>query len=78
MQMPLLNGPESTRHIRRELSKQFPRFLNIPIVAVSADAFSEQLAEGKNSGMNDYLTKPIDLAKLEEILKKYLVASSEH
>lgn len=69
IQMPNLNGYEATKAIRaldREDLKE------IPIVAMSADAFSDDVYKAKESGMNDHISKPIDLAKLMEALEKWL------
>jgi len=67
IQMPVMGGVEATRHIRAN-----PELQDIPIVALSADAYSEQKNEALSQGMNDYLTKPIEMEKLLPLLKKYL------
>jgi CheY-like chemotaxis protein len=64
IQMPVMDGLTATKKIR-EIDK------NIPIIALSANAMSEDVANTKNVGMNDYLVKPIDIDKLYAILKKY-------
>jgi CheY-like chemotaxis protein len=53
MQMPILNGVDATRQIR-----QIPGYRNIPIIAMTANAFAEDKALCFEAGMNDFLTKP--------------------
>ena len=55
MQMPKLNGMEATQEIRR-----LPGYLNTPIIAMTANAFTEDKALCFKSGMNDFLVKPFD------------------
>ena len=55
MQMPKLNGMEATQEIRR-----LPGYLNTPIIAMTANAFTEDKARCFKSGMNDFLVKPFD------------------
>lgn len=69
IQMPIMNGHEATRLIR-----QAPRndASSIPIIAMTADAFTENVAEAINAGMNDHISKPIDLTILFSTLSKYI------
>ena len=71
IQMPIMNGYEATRAIRA-LNDQ--RLASIPVIAMTANAFEEDRKEALNSGMNDFLSKPIDLkeliATLHNILEK--------
>lgn len=71
VQMPVMNGYDATRAIR-ELPD--PLKANLPIIAMTANAFEEDREEAVRAGMNGYIPKPIDikslLATLEEILKK--------
>lgn len=69
--MPRLNGLEATHKIRT-----LPRSDagTVPIVAVSANAFDEDIRRSLESGMNAHLSKPIEPAKLEEILCQVLPA----
>ena len=63
--MPVMDGLEATKEIRR-LSRRDCQ--EIPIIAMSANAFDEDVKKSFASGMNGHLSKPIDLAKLEEVL----------
>ena len=69
IQMPVMNGYDSTRHIR---ALERPDIKSMPIVAMSANAFAEDIKLCKESGMNEHIAKPIDFGKVLEILEKYL------
>lgn len=69
VQMPVMNGYEATAAIR-SLDRQDAR--TIPVIAMTANAFAEDIADSKNAGMDEHLAKPMDVTKLNEILKKYL------
>jgi signal transduction histidine kinase/PAS domain-containing protein/ActR/RegA family two-component response regulator len=69
IQMPIMNGYEATQAIR-QLKREDAT--TIPIIAMTADAFSTAIEHAKQVGMNDYITKPIDVAKLRETLAHYL------
>lgn len=69
IQMPNLNGYDATRAIR---NLKYPYAENIPIVAMTANAFVEDIKASEAAGMNAHLSKPIDFAKLNQILEKYL------
>lgn len=58
VQMPLMNGLDATRTIR---ALPDSRVSSIPIIAVTADAFSENVTECLNAGMNGHISKPIDI-----------------
>ncbi|MBP3872781.1 MAG: response regulator [Lachnospiraceae bacterium] len=58
VQMPRMNGLDATRTIR---SSENPWVSSIPIVAMTADAFSENVTECLNAGMNGHIAKPIDI-----------------
>ena len=57
VKMPVMDGFETTRHIRNLNDKEKRK---TPIIAVTANAIPEQLAECKKAGMDDYVTKPIN------------------
>ncbi len=65
IQMPKMNGIEATKIIRKEIDK------NLPIIALTANAMHEHRKQAKESGMTDFLVKPIDLAELETIIQMY-------
>ncbi len=58
IQMPEMNGLDATRAIR---SFENPGVASIPIVAMTADAFSENVTECLNAGMNGHIAKPVDI-----------------
>ena len=58
IQMPVMNGLEATRNIR---ALDDPWASSIPIIAMTADAFSENITECLNAGMNGHIAKPIDM-----------------
>ena len=65
--MPGMDGLEATRRLRAN-----PVYRDLPIIAMSADAFEEQQAEAREAGMSEYATKPIEFAKLIQLLSIYL------
>ena len=58
IQTPEMNGLDATRAIRKLEDKWAS---NIPIIAMTSDAFSENIAECLNAGMNGHIAKPIDI-----------------
>ena len=69
VQMPVLDGYEATRKIRR---LEDPWRANIPIIAITANAFAEDRQRALEVGMDDHVAKPIDMAKLIPVLQKQL------
>lgn len=69
IQMPNMDGYKAADCIRH-LSQ--PEKANIPIIAMSANAFEEDKKKAFDVKMNDYITKPIDFQKMEEVLKNIL------
>lgn len=69
IQMPVLNGYETTRNIRNLPDKIKA---NIPIIAMTANAFSEDRSKSIESGMNDHISKPIDINILLNTISKYI------
>ncbi|KUJ83547.1 hybrid sensor histidine kinase/response regulator [Microbulbifer flavimaris] len=67
VQLPGLNGLEATEQIRKH-----PAISNIPIIGLSAAAFSEQRAAALQAGMNDYLSKPVSLPQLAAAIDRQL------
>lgn len=69
IQMPLMNGYDAAAAIRaleREDAK------TVPIIAMTANVFSDDIQRSKEVGMNEHLAKPIDIHKLIEILQRWL------
>lgn len=67
--MPVMNGYEATKKIRSL------GFLDLPIIALSANALAEDKEKGKAAGMNDYVSKPIVKLDIINVLKKYVPAA---
>lgn len=67
--MPEMNGEETLREIKSRTGEQFER---IPVIALTANAAVGGREEFKSLGFSDYISKPIELKNLEEVLKKYL------
>lgn len=63
VQMPVMDGYDATRAIR---ASERPEGKSIPIIAMTANAFAEDVKSSLDAGMNAYLLKPIDMSKLEE------------
>ena len=70
VQMPVLDGLKAAKQIR-ELEKDQDN--HIPIIALTAGALKEEMEKCYASGMNDFLTKPIDPKKIKRILDKHLI-----
>lgn len=69
MQMPVMDGCEAAQAIRA-LSK--PDAATVPIIAVTANAFAEDIDKTTNAGMNGHVSKPIDLVLLHQTLERLL------
>jgi len=67
MQMPQLNGLDATRAIRR-----LPGWAKIPVLAMTANAFSDDRAACEDAGMNDFIAKPVNPDALYETLLRWL------
>lgn len=70
VRMPIMDGYEATRSIR---ALNRPDAKEIPIIAMTADAFSEDIKRCLDSGMNAHTAKPINLDEVLSILKKYIL-----
>jgi len=70
IQMPRLDGYEAARAIRNLERRDV---LTLPIVAMTANAFEEDVQEAMRAGMNAHFAKPVDTNVLEQLLYKYLV-----
>ena len=71
VQMPVMDGLEATRRIR---NGENPLGRIIPILAMTANAFLEDMQKSKEAGMDEHLSKPVDIAALEQTVKRFRVA----
>ena len=69
IQMPILDGYETTSKIRKFSNRAKA---DIPIIAMTANAFAEDRKKALEIGMNDHVAKPIDMSRMIPILLKYL------
>lgn len=69
IQMPVMNGYDAARKIR---GLDDPKKANIPIIAMTANAFTEDRQVALDAGMNDHIAKPINMNVLVPTLRKYL------
>ncbi len=69
IQMPVLDGYDATRVIR---SLKNPRLSRIPIVALTANAFSEDIQAARDAGMDGHVAKPMDIRKMLDMLEDLL------
>ena len=69
IQMPVMNGYDAAKKIRR---MEDPQKANIPIIAMTANAFTEDRQVALDAGMNDHIAKPINMNVLVPTLRKYL------
>ena len=67
--MPVLNGYEATKAIRTSGREDAA---TIPIIAMTADAFAEDVAKAMSAGMDEHIAKPIDPKVLYQTLNKFL------
>ena len=70
VQMPIMDGLEATRRIR---SGENPLGRIIPILAMTANAFLEDMQKSREAGMDEHLSKPVDIAALEQTVKRFRV-----
>jgi CheY-like chemotaxis protein len=73
LHMPVMDGYTAVAHIRQWEADQ--NRASLPIIALTADAFEEDRQHCMAVGMNDFLTKPIELTALQSTLRKWLTAS---
>ena len=69
IQMPVMNGYECARAIR---ALDRPDAKTIPIVAMTANAFAEDVHSSMDAGMNAHLAKPVDMEKLKDVLENLI------
>ena len=65
IQMPVMNGYEATKAIRRSRN---PLGKTIPIIAMTANAFADDIQRSIDAGMNDHISKPMDLQRLKKVV----------
>lgn len=69
IQMPKMNGYDATRAIRT-MNRNYCR--QIPIIAMTANAFAEDVHAAKTVGMNEHIAKPLELKTLAKTLNRWL------
>lgn len=69
MQMPVMNGYQAARAIRQS---SHPLAKTIPIIAMTADAFHEDIVKAEEAGMNGHLAKPIDPVRLYQMMESFI------
>lgn len=69
LRMPVMTGLEASMAIR---ALERPDAVTVPIIAMTADAFAEDIQDCLNSGMNAHISKPIDIDELTRLLEKYI------
>ena len=72
--MPVMDGFAATKNIRKIPGKGADR---IPIIAMTADAFEEDILRCKNAGMNAHIPKPINMERVFEVIRSYWGEESE-
>ncbi len=73
IQMPLVDGYEAAREIRMMKRSDAK---TTPIIAMTANAFTTDIQSTKNAGMNEHITKPIDMEKIKEVVCKYILSEN--
>ena len=68
LRMPIMNGYKAAKAVR-ELDREDKE---LPIIAMTADAFAEDIKRCLEYGMNEHVAKPIDVVKLMKLLEEYL------
>ncbi|MBP5200858.1 MAG: response regulator, partial [Schwartzia sp.] len=69
VQMPVMNGYEATKAIR---ALPDPVLASIPVIAMTANAFAEDIQNAKEAGMNDHIAKPLDIPEMMKTLERIL------
>lgn len=73
VQMPVMNGYEATRAIR---ACGHPNAKSIPIIAMTANAFADDIRDALNAGMNAHVAKPVDMDRLQTAVKEILAETN--
>ena len=74
VQMPVMNGYEATKAIRRSSHEQAK---TIPIIAMTANAFSEDMQHSLAAGMNAHISKPVDMKLLKKTIRNIKLGREE-
>ncbi len=69
LQMPVMNGHDATRALRAMDRRDIRK---MPIIAMTANAFLEDVQQSKASGMNEHMSKPLDIDQLQRMLSRWL------
>jgi hypothetical protein len=69
-QMPVMDGLTATRELRKQGQQ-------VPVIALTASAMAAEKERCLQAGMDDYLTKPMDLAELDRVLRRWVRGGSE-
>ena len=69
VQMPRLNGYDAAREIRHKRREYYRR---VPIIAMTANAFADDVKEAIGTGMNEHIAKPLDWKALARVLQKWV------
>lgn len=69
IQMPVMNGYEATAAIR---TSNIPAARSVPIVVMTANAFAEDVQLARSAGMNEHISKPLDMTRLRDVMRKWL------
>ncbi len=67
--MPVMNGYEAAKRIRTCGREDLTA---IPIIAMTADAFADDIRKSEEAGMNGHISKPVDIQRLEEALRTWI------
>ena len=74
VQMPVMNGYEATRAIR---ASEHPNAKAVPIIAMTANAFAEDVKAALDAGMNAHVSKPVDMDRVIEVLKEFTIKKTK-
>ena len=72
IQMPVMDGYEATRAIRKLGGEGRPDAAEIPIIALTANAFADDVYRARQAGMNEHVTKPLEIDRLLETLHRWI------
>ena len=70
--MPIMNGYEATEAIRAAAEDGRPDLAKIPIIALTADAFAEDIRRAHAAGMNAHMSKPMEINALVKTLQEWM------